>query len=560
MFYTNLNIFGILSFEPNSYQKIINSIKESRAYVSYVDSSKEKGIINRRYEKYVMLKQAAYTVNAPNRNKDPKINKIYTTLMHPSITHEQISNFIKEHGMHDDFEYDYSIQHKDQHSYVATHKIIPIEHSVFDSALDLDNNFEQINRQFLSEDFLLKNHQRFFLIPFLGKYEGNFVKPIVVANVYDVGIITIQISIAASKQKIEISSTEPNSIQLNDVEFYQAKENYSSRDFWNRDKVGNITMYQILDYYSKLLKLICKKQELQTQPQKQIAWVFGDFEPNKRSEHQDFVDKYKGLYVSHLSNAPKKVIEKMTGAYLDDYLDKAKIQKYKTMHFYCSEVISLLSFSYSAFHADAVSQLKEDEKELKKEGLYNQVLGELYKEYSLFSMFEFLRFYELTFIKRFYALKLLNKLSSNSIKSLKDYNSIRNQFNSLKINYDQQLLFKSYGSPMELYGSLLEKSGTDKIVEKVEKLFTNAREDVNSSREFSIKQSETYILIMTSILTVLLGYRGIKYLVEDLLVNLPFNIGTFFSLHPLRWTVSLWVVLVVCMALLNIFRYRAIKK
>lgn len=175
-------------------------------------------------------------------------------------------------------------------------------------------------------------------------------------------------------------------------------------------------------------------------------------------------------------------------------------------------------------------------------------------------MFEFLRIYELTFIKRFYALRLLSKLSNETIKSLKDYNSTRSEFNSLKIKYDRQLLFKSYGSPMKLYGKLLDKSGTEMIVEKVEKLFDNAREDVSSSREFAIKKSETYILIMTSILTVLLGYRGIKYLVEDLLVNLPFNIGSFFALHPLRWTVLFWIILCTGMVLLNVFRYRAIKK
>lgn len=560
MFYENINLFGIITFEPSNYSNIIKLIKDSRAYVSYIDSRNDTGTINKRYENYVVLKQTAYTVNAPKKNQDPNIKTIYSTIMPSDISQEQIIHFMENHGLKDDFEYDYDIQFNDANSYIATHIVKPIEYSVFNTAIDLDNNFENLNRQYLNDDFLFSNYQRFILLPFLGKYEGKFVKPIVIANVYSAGIITVQVSIGLTKNKPKLPFDSPNSVKLEDVEFYTLKDSYSSRDFWIRDKKQNVSVYQILDYYTKQLEYICRKQELKIHSQKQIAWVFGDFERNKRPNHIDFVDKNKSLYVSYLINGKKQNVDRMTNDSIDEYLKNTIIEKYKSMHFYCSEVISLLSFSYSAFHEDATSRLTEIEKELKKEGLYDDVIGEIYKEECLFTMFEFLRFYELTFIKRFYALRLLNKLSKKSIKSLKDYNSTRNEFTSLKINYDQQLLFKSYGSPMNLYGKLLDKSGTEKIVEKVEKLFVNAREDVNSTREFAIKQSETYILIMTSILTVLLGYRGIKYLVEDFLVNLPFGIGVFFALHPLRWTVSLWIILCISMVLLNILRYNAIKK
>ncbi|PGT80556.1 hypothetical protein [Bacillus sp. AFS040349] len=559
MFYKNLNVFGIITFEPDHYKKINKLVKESRAYVSYIDSKKDTGTINRRYENYVVLKQAAYTYNAPQRNKDPNMNKIFSTIMPKSVTQEQINTFLKEHGMNQDYEYDYSIVHKDEGSYVATHNVIPIEHSVFNTVLDLDDNFEKINRKYLNEEFLFKNYQRFTLLPFLAKYKDNYVKPIVIANVYDIGIITIQISIGFNNgHKVEIPNEEPNSIILDDLEFYRIKKNYSSRDFWIRDKIGKGTMYDILNYYTKQLKAICESYELNKHSEKQIAWVFGDFAPNKRSEHEDFVSQNKKLFISHLINAPKQFVERMTDDDISQLLDDSRIQKLKSMHFYCSEVISLLSFSYSAFHEDAVHNLQDAEKDLKRQGVYNDMLIEEYKESSLFSMYEFLRIYELTFIKRFYAKKLLNKMSNNMIKSLKEYNSIRHEFNSLKVNYDEQLLFKSYGSPMILYGKLLEKSGTDRLVDKVEKLFTNAREDVNSSREFAIKQSETYILIMTSLLTILLGYRGIKFIVDDILVNLP-GVGTYFAMHPLRWTISFWIILFISMITLNVLRIKAIR-
>lgn len=560
MFYKNLNLFGILTFESNNYNKILKAIKDSKAYISFVESSKDKGTLNKRYENYVMLKQAAYTFNAPKRNKDSNTTSIYSLLTPQSISTEMIDKFLNEHGMNDDFEYEYGIEHSQESVYTATHKVIPIEYSTFHLAVDLDNHYEQLNRRYLNDTFLFNNYQRFFLIPFLGKYENKYVKPVVIVNVYDVGIITIQLSIAISKGKIEITNKEPNSIQLTDVEFYQEKNNFSKKDYWKRKKVDSVTIYQIMDYYFDLLKLICKKQELVPQSQKQIAWVLGDFEPNKRSLHKEFVDKNKGLYVSYLTNAQKDIIERMPDEYLDEYLNKTIINKYNTMHFYCSDAISLLSFSHSAFHKEAVAALKENEKELKKEKVYDQALSESYIQYSMFYMSEFLRFYELTFIKRFYALKLLNSLSSSSFNSLKEYNSNRKEFNALKRNYDEQLLFKTYGSPMELYINILEKSGTDKIVDKVEKLFTSAREDISSAREFAIKQSETYILIISSILTVLLGYRGIQYLVEGLLFNLPFKVGEIIALHPFRWTVSLWLILCFSMLILNLIRFKAIKK
>lgn len=79
--------------------------------------------------------------------------------------HEQVKTFLSEHGMHSDYEYEYEyeyeITHKDDNSFMALHKLIPIEHDVFNTALDIDDNFERLNRQYLNEEFLFKNYQRF---------------------------------------------------------------------------------------------------------------------------------------------------------------------------------------------------------------------------------------------------------------------------------------------------------------------------------------------------------------------------------------------------------------
>ena len=560
MFHQDMNVFGILTFAKKDYKEIVDTIIASRGYVSYIDSKKNSPVINRRYENYVMLKQAAYTSNPPKLDKNPNTNKIYTVIRPAQINNTQIDEFLEGHGIQDDFEYNYNVQYQDSLTYMVTHEVIPIEYDVYNKALNIDDLLEELDYAFLDEDFLFKNVQRFTLPPFLAKFDGKYVKPFIIANVYDVGVITIQISLSFDKDSVgALNSTAPNLVNLEELQFYQLKTNYSSRDYWTKEKMTEGTVYDVLDYYKNFLTNICSNLSLQKEKEHQIAWVFGDFEVNKRPNHVDFINKNKRFYVSYLLNSRKDVIERMTKEEIDERLTNYSVNKYKNIHFYCSEFISLLTFSYSAFHEEAVKLLKDQEKELKKEKLYESSLQEIYKELLLYTKFQFLRYYELTFIKKYFSLKLLYNLSNNQFKTIADYNVVRKEFNSLKINYDEEILFKSYGSPRTLYSKLLLKSGTNSILNKVETMLANAREDINSMREHNINKSETYILIMTSILTVLLGYRGIKYIVYDFLANLPYNIGTFFAEHPLRWTVTFWLVLCIVMVILNIFRYKANK-
>lgn len=567
MFHQNMNIFKILTFEKKNYTKIIKAIKDSRGYISYIDSKKDTGKINPRYERYVKLKQAAYTVNQRKLNQDPDPNSIYNVIMSDQINIERIDEFIDTHGTHndfgthDDFEYETKVEVQDDGSFMTIHQINPIEYSVYNTALDIDDTLERLDRAHLNENFLLKNVQRFILPPFLAKHNGNYVKPFIIANVYDVGVITIQVSISFNKDNVEeLKSTPPNKVMLEELQFNKLKKNYNSKDFWLKDKTSKGSIYDVLDYYENFLINICETSKLQKEKEHQISWVFGDFEINKRPDHKDFVNENKRFYVSYLLNAGKEFIERITDEDINEILTNSSLINNKNMHFYCSESVSLLSFSYSAFHKSAVDLLKDKKSELKKEGIYDSSLMEIYNDHLLFDMFEFLRYYELTFIKKFYSLRMLNEISNENFKTITDYNKIRKEFNSLKINYDEQILFPIQSSPRYLYSKLLLKSGTNKLLDKVEIMLANAREDINSSREVNIKKTETYILIMTSILTILLGYGGIKLIVYDILTSISsFGIGQLFSAHPLRWTITLWFTLCIIMILLNIIRYRANK-
>lgn len=560
MFYKNLNLYGLLSFEANDYNKVIALIKNSRGYLSYIDSEKNVGKRNPRYESYINLKQAAYTraiMNNPSDNDE--VVKFYTLLSsNTQLSNDKLDDFIAKHGLIEDYEYEYNMEYEGEVDYVATHIVKPIEYSSFYTALEIDDQFERINRSHLDADFVLGNFQRFTLLPFVGKYNNELVKPLIIATVYDVGMITIQVSIGHSIKRPIIPDKEPNQFELSNVQLYKKHDKYTSKDFWEKDSVNTATIYDILDYYFEQLNVICTGIELLKESDNQLAWVFGDFENDKRPVHSKFVEENKSVYVAHLANTYKNYIDKMSVKNMNDILDEGAIVQFKSFHFYCINSISLLSFSHSAFKKEILSYSEKQLSEIKDKDIRNEVLEYLYIDHVEHYMFDYLRFYELTFIKKYYALRLLKNLTSNSFQSLKSYVSVREEFNFLKLNYDEENLFKSVGSPRATYTKLLEKSGTNNILDKVEDLFNNAFEDVKNKRNLVTTQLETYILIITSVLTVIFGYNGIKVLVYDILTNLPY-LGSVFSSHPLRWTVLLWIILLLGVGLLNVKRYKASK-
>ncbi len=85
-------------------------------------------------------------------------------------------------------------------------------------------------------------------------------------------------------------------------------------------------------------------------------------------------------------------------------------------------------------------------------------------------------------------------------------------------------------------------------------LFKSIREDVVTQKEIKIKSNETNILFIYSLLTIVLGYNGLRLIVNDILTKIPL-INQYVILHPLRFTVALWSVLISIMLYLNIKRW-----
>src|SRR5690606_26772580 len=134
----------------------------------------------------------------------------------------------------------------------------------------------------------------------------------------------------------------------------------------------------------------------------------------------------------------------------------------------------------------------------------------------------YFRFYELTFIKRYFLKTLLDNLSKGNYNTVAEYNAVIKDLNYVKLNFDADVLFATEGSPKDLYIELLEKSGVNKLEKKIENLINNIKESVSNSQSILVRKNETLILIVSSLLTILIGYNAIKLIVFDLLSNIPY--------------------------------------
>lgn len=110
-----------------------------------------------------------------------------------------------------------------------------------------------------------------------------------------------------------------------------------------------------------------------------------------------------------------------------------------------------------------------------------------------------------------------------------------------------------------MYKDILEKTNTTSLLKKAEDLFKSIREDVITQKELKVKSNETLILIVSSILTIVLGYNGIKLIVNDILIRTPY-VKSYALIHPLRTTVGIYVFLIVIMIWLNAKRWVMNKK
>lgn len=561
-------MYSVINYDKDLYEQVQKNIEESRGYVCYINSKKNTGKTNSRYEKYLHHKQALYTIHKPHNPTKQKddFNYHYEAIVPPDIDMKKINELYKEFGVQEDYINEYKIINEEKDgSYVAIHTTTPIECLALENLIEIDKKIEKTNRFNLSKNFVMHNHKRYMLLPFLIKNEGKFTEAYAIANIYDIGIITLQITMTFEHNKV-ISTPEitPRNMKIPEVHLYKSKENYKSDDFWEKDIVSNIDTDEIMEHYIKQLSKLSNITLEDDRLNRRINWVFGDFDKNKRSEIQAFIDKNKDLYTSYLFNGTKEHSNRYFLSEVEEILKGSEVYKNKQCIYMCSPTFSILTFGSSLFYEKAKEILENHEKEsvkqkayeneLRKQKAYEEQLNLILKKQTIINMFDFLRFYELAFIKKHFVRNLLQGSSNNQFTSPKDYNLLRKEFNFLKLQYDEDVLFGSDGSAKELYKTILEKTETNALLKKSEELFKNIREDIVTQKEIKIKSNETNILFISSLLTIVLGYNGLRLIVNDILTKIP-PINQYVILHPLRFTVGLWSLLIFIMLYLNIKRW-----
>ncbi len=565
MFLTIGNMMKLLTFDKTKYDELVDNIEKSNGYVCYINSKKNNGEINEDYYRYLYEKQEMYTYYIPSLKREQ--NKIYEyfTIKGPSeensdgegLSKDIMQELYEKYGMSDDYHINTLEELSDGHCSVKLRQAIPIEKEICDIITQIDGNLEKINHAQLNQNFVFNDYRRFMLIPPLIKNsDGRYEVSIVLVTVYCTGIITFQLIITFTSDKLlEVSENPPRNMHLSEVSLHKIKDAYSKEDFWIKEKQYNANFDQLLNHYENLLIKIGKIKIESNHKNIAFVWTLGDFPFNKNSLYLGKTESYQKTLNYYLLNARKSIIDDLTRENLNNILKKSLAFEHKNLSFYSSTTNAVLYINKNKYLSRISDNLKEEEQNLKKANHYESVVLEQCKNITLVSMFDCIRFYELAFIKKYYIRNLIDNMASSKYQSLVEYKKLKKDLNFLNFKFDEEFLFPYEGSARELYRSILEKTETNILQTKAEFLIKSLSDDISQERESRIKQNETSIVIFSSIITIVLGYNGIKIIVNDILCNIPL-FGYHINLHPLRWSIFIWSILVSVMVVFNVRRLR----
>lgn len=477
------------------------------------------------------------------------------------ITDKRLEELNKKYEVEDDYFVETEVVENEELGIKTLfHKIIPFEQEIYSMALSLNDELERINLGWLDENFVKNQQQRFILLPFVSEFQDSLVEPIVIATIYEVGIITLQVMMTLEyKEIIKIDDSTPRNFNLDRVKFYKLQSTYKKDDFWEYDTLENVKLDSITSYYEHYIEKIVGVSITTNYKHRPISWGFGDFnKSNKKDDHEKFVERYKRQYFSHLKNANKQFTFRHSDKDIKAFLENSLAYYNSDLSLWVTPSSILLSVGIKSLYPTAEEALKEHKKELMENGFYDENLNLIFRRQYPIMLLNYFRFYELTFIKRYFLKTLLDNLSKGNYNTVAEYNAVIKDLNYVKLNFDADVLFATEGSPKDLYIELLEKSGVNKLEKKIENLINNIKESVSNSQSILVRKNETLILIVSSLLTILIGYNAIKLIVFDLLSNIPY-VGQIASTRPLVTTGVIWALLVVIMLSLNIKRWKFLR-
>ena len=525
----------IYSFDKKKYEHVISKIIKGKIYTHYIDTKRDIGIENQLYYKYLSYKNHIYLKKNYDGNKTKQNCIILKN--DDNINEDEINRIISKIKVDSDYSLvKEQITKKDSNIKMKATRIDLLEDIILNRNMSMDNYIESLERENLKENFISDRKQRFFLLPFIGSKNEQMIQTSVMLTIYDIGIIHIQVIVGYDIEEIPKIDVGELHLQLDDIKLYKIKQKYKNiLDYFDTYKETNIKTSYIKNYYKELLESVCKIKLYSENDYNSTINFIGDYEEDKNAENLNhIIEKDRNKIISLLNNSSESLIKAEQDEKVDQYLKERIVFNKKDIRLYIDNISSLILWSNYRVLPIIISNLKNSKLDISKENIQFKQSEQMY-----YSLFQIIKYVELTEIKKFYAKNLLNKLITKDNLSYEFLAQMQEDLHLLKIGFDADLIFRWEGSQKELFKISEERNNTVNLINKSEKLLKSICEDLKIKDEDRKYKNEKSIVYFTSLLSVIVSFEGIKEISYNILANLGI---VFINEHPLRVTIILWVI------------------
>lgn len=525
----------IYSFDKKKYEHVISKIIKGKIYTHYIDTKRDIGIENQLYYKYLSYKNHIYLKKNYDGNKTKQNCIILKN--DDNINEDEINRIISKIKVDSDYSLvKEQITKKDSNIKMKATRIDLLEDIILNRNMSMDNYIESLERENLKENFISDRKQRFFLLPFIGSKNEQMIQTSVMLTIYDIGIIHIQVIVGYDIEEIPKIDVGELHLQLDDIKLYKIKQKYKNiLDYFDTYKETNIKTSYIKNYYKELVESVCKIKLYSENDYNSTINFIGDYEEDKNAENLNhIIEKDRNKIISLLNNSSESLIKAEQDEKVDQYLKERIVFNKKDIRLYIDNISSLILWSNYRVLPIIISNLKNSKLDISKENIQFKQSEQMY-----YSLFQIIKYVELTEIKKFYAKNLLNKLITKDNLSYEFLAQMQEDLHLLKIGFDADLIFRWEGSQKELFKISEERNNTVNLINKSEKLLKSICEDLKIKDEDRKYKNEKSIVYFTSLLSVIVSFEGIKEISYNILANLGI---VFINEHPLRVTIILWVI------------------
>lgn len=543
------NIFGysIIKFDSKNFQDVVQKLYDTGLFVTYTPHEDSNNIyVNKEFEEYLKYKNVLYMSEGIKTEEESFL--VFKT--NPEEISETIFNNLKNDFIRKD-DFTFSTTEEISHTYggkfvTKFHNIHLYEEDLFNCAVQVDKAFYEAEKMCLTPKARFSSQERMMLLPLRIKNNDKYLLNYVMITVFQEGIISLQICIQEIFDKqLPISEKPPRNNCFDEVKFYKVANRYIFDDFWEEQTFENINIDNILAEYKKRIISLINLNLYSNNNFDSVSYGIGDFSSFKNPyiDFSSFYSRYKVHIGQFLFNADEELAENYRKKEREEEILESNIRNDNDFAFYCSSSSSVFAFRSERM----VKAIESNIQEYKTSPYYSDVFKRKVSISFLITNINFVKFYEISFVKKYFLKDLLNQISASNKRTIDDYNRMIKQLNMIKFNYDKEVIFFTDGSPKVLYERILEKSYINDLEVKVENFLKLFKDDIQIVKDEKKNTNELLLLSISSILTIVLGFTGLLNIFKTILGKENPNYE-FYS-------IVVWGVLIVIIFILNIRRW-----